>query len=300
MIIELLFSNACDRHCSYCVAKSKDKSYKGLQQKNNEQGDYKLESGIINIVQAKKWLLAQKSKWEDIHLVISGGEPTLLRHYTEFLDWCNENGFKPPILYTNGRNLKDLANCRHDPKNSVKVLLTHHLSSKPEETRDCVNFLKDMNVPFIVKLLTDGEDKREFGESLKCRYVVEGIKKLYSEDESEMIRQATMHNALSGESPFKWRWNGYGDLIDRGRTPVREAAILTVDPTGIVFNCHLFNAPLGSIYETDKDFHGLQMALCFYPDSFDGKSLKGADTRCETIHYFNLFESLKNQTEDIA
>jgi organic radical activating enzyme len=292
VIIELLFTNSCNRNCAYCVARSKDKTYRGEQQKNNEQGDYKLESGIMNIVQLKKWLLAQKKRFGDMQIVISGGEPTLLRHYTEFLDWCFDREFKKPILYTNGTNLKDLTNCQHNPKDLVKVLLTHHLDSREDFTRECVNFLKELEVDFIVKLLTRGKEMREFGDSLECRYVVEGIRELYSENPEEKARQLTEYMPLSGDSPYRWRWNGYGDLIDRDRTAWKKTVVLTVDPPGLVWNCHLFESPVGNIYEPEKEMSNLQIAWCPYWDTYNQETMECKETRCEIQHYVNLMEEL--------
>jgi len=292
IIIEILFTNSCNKNCSYCVAKSKDKSYKANQQKNNEQGDYKLESGIINIVQLKKWLLAQKKHFENIQIVISGGEPTLLRHYTEFLDWCFDNGFKKPLLYTNGANLKDLINCQRNPKELVNILLTHHLDSKEDVTRDNIKFLKELEIDFIVKLLTKGKDMRELGNSLECNYVVEGIRQLYSENTEEAAKQLLEDNPFSGNSPFRWRWNGYGDIIDRKRTLWKESVVLTVDPTGMVFNCHLFNSPVGYIYEPNKELTQLQIAWCPYWDTYNQETMECKETRCEIQHYVNLFDEI--------
>jgi len=289
-IIEMLFTNSCNRNCPYCVAKSRDRSYRGQQQKNNEHGDYKLESGIINIVQAKKWLMIQKGKLEDIQIVISGGEPTLLRHWTEFLDWLRSNGFKKPILYTNGVNLRDLLDCEGNPKDLAKILLTHHLDGNEDVLRENVRFLEDLGMNFIVKLLTKGKDMRALGDSLGCRYVVEGLRELYSEDLDELMHQRSEYNPLDGSSPFRWRWDGYGDLIDRNRTEWKPAVVLTIDPTGLIWNCHIFNEPSGSIYEPGKELENLQMAWCPYWDTYNQETMECKETRCEMQHYVNIME----------
>jgi len=300
IIIELLFTNSCNRNCGYCVAKSKDASSFGKAQFTNASGDYKLESGIINTVQLKKWLLVQRKRFDDIQLVISGGEPTLVRHWIEFLDWCFDNGFKNPIVYTNGINLRDLLDCQHNPKDLVKIILTHHLDiiicspeGKEESTANRVEFLKDLEMNFMVKLLTNGKDMREFGDSLKCNYVVEGIRQLYSENAEEKARQLSSEIApLSGDSPYRWRWNGYGDLIDRKRTQWKESILLTVDPTGNVFNCHLFDVPVGNIYKLSKNMTGLQTAWCPYWDTYNQETMECKETRCEIQHYVNLMDTL--------
>lgn len=299
-IIEILFTNSCNKGCRYCVAKSKDTSYSSQQLTINPHGDYRLASGIINIVQLKKWMLYKQSKNNDIQLVVSGGEPTLLRHWVEFLDWCHCNNFAMPIVYTNGShmadtkesNLKDLLNCQSNPNALVKILLTHHLDTREEHTRDNVEFLKDLGMKFMVKLLTEGKDMRPFGDSLECPYVIEGIRKLYPGDDMEAAKIMSEYNPLSGDSPYKWRWNGYGDLIDRERTKCRETVVFTVDHTGNIFNCHLFDEIVGNIYELGEP-SSMQLAWCCYDvETLTEDNWKEKDTRCEIQHYVNIMENL--------
>jgi hypothetical protein len=93
---------------------------------------------------------------------------------------------------------------------------------------------------------------------------------------------------LSGDSPFKWRWNGYGYLIDRDRTAWKKNIVLTVDPPGLVWNCHLFESPVGNIYEPEKEMSNLQLAWCPYWDTYNQETMECKETRCEIQHYVNL------------
>lgn len=287
LIIEILFTNSCNRNCPYCIARSRDSSYRGCQQKNNEQGDYKLESGIINIVRLKKWLLLQKSlQWKEIQLVVTGGEPTLLRHYTEFLEWCKDNGFKKPILYTNGLNLKDLAELEN-PKELVKVMLTKHLDADVSEQ---AKLLQELGIQFILKMLTDGRETEKPGIP-NC--VIEGIRKAYPDDLEETLKEKAKYPMpFNCESPYKWRWKGYGSLIDRRITKCEKSVVITVDPTGNLFNCHLFFNVIGSIYSdkliTEMD---CQLGFCNWQADFNLANLEQNDTACEMQHYVNLFKT---------
>lgn len=289
LIIEILLTNSCNRNCSYCIAKSRDRSYRGYQQRNNEQGDYKLESGIINIVRMKKWLLLQKAlQWKEIQLVISGGEPTLLRHYVEFLQWCKDSEFQKPILYSNGLNLKDLAELKN-PKELVKVLLTKHLDSDVSEQ---IKLLQELEIQFILKILTDG---REIEKPNISNYVVEGIRKSYPDDLEEMLKEKSKYpKPFDCESPYKWRWKGYGDLVNREVTKCERTVIVTVDPVGNLFNCHLFHNSIGSMYE-DKLITEMscQLGFCNWQSDFDFDNLERNDTACELQHYVNLFKTCK-------
>jgi len=296
-IIEILFTNDCCNNCSYCVSNYK-KDKVPYTNAINENGDYQLSEGILNLSQLKRWLLDQKEKCEDMQLVISGGEPTLLRHYVEFLEWCHAKEIKTPIMYTNGLNLKDLLNAEIEPKKLVKILLTHHFTIKGQEeldiqkTKDKVNLLKEIEVPFILKLLTGGDDLSDLAKLFNCRYVIEGIKRHYSSDPHIKANQLGSFNAFSEDSPYRWRWKGYGNLINRERTLHREATVLTVNPTGAIFNCHEFNNPISTIYDLEQSFQDMQPVICTYQDNPNNKFFSlGKYTRCEILHYVNLFDN---------
>jgi len=295
IILEILLTNSCNRNCSYCVAKSKD-SESSIQQKAlNDFGDYKLGSGILNLARLRQWLLHNKFNEENCQLVISGGEPTLVRELPFFINWLVDNGFKPPIVYTNGRNIKDFVQL-NDPK-SVKIILTKHLEAEflahgNGYFQDKIKFLENAQIPFLLKVLTDG---REVEAEQVRHFVIEGIRKSYSEDFDEKMKQLAEYKfPLDGTSPHKWRWNGYGDKIDRRRTEWEPTVIYTIDPTGLIYNCHLFDSNMGSIY--DSDFlmdKRAQLGWCYYPDTADMDNSKGmnnikAETRCEIQHYVNL------------
>jgi len=290
-IIELLLTNNCQRDCRYCLAQTDDKSYATMQGKINEMGDYKIAGGMMNTEQLKRWLIVQKKHLPDMRLVISGGEPTIVRHYTELLDWVHGAGFAMPILYTNGLNIKDLANLSN-PKDKAKIILTHHQTSDPAKTREYVQFLKDLEMGFIVKVLADKPvEKPDFGNY--CKVVIEGIRKPYSKDMEEKMRQMQEHPpALDGSSPYKWRWNGHRDFIDWEWTAWKESLIFTVFPAGHIVNCHFWNdEPCGNIYEPKNILDGFnpQIAWC-YP--FNGAEADKTVTRCELLHYVNIMEEI--------
>lgn len=301
IILEILLTNSCNRNCSYCVAKSKD-SESSIQQKAlNDFGDYKLGSGVLNLTRLRQWLLHNKLNEENCQLVISGGEPTLVRELPSFINWLKDNNFKPPIVYTNGRNLEDFVQL-NDPK-SVKVILTKHLETEylahgNGYFRDKIKFLEDAQIPFLLKVLTDGREVEI--ESVKYS-VIEGIRKPYSDYFEEKIKQIAEYKfPLQGDSPHKWRWNGYGDKIDRKRTKWEPTVIYTVDPTGIIYNCHIFDSNLGSVYDNDcLENKPAQLAWCYYPDTATDVVPKmnidcfEAETRCELQHYVNLMIEVK-------
>jgi MoaA/NifB/PqqE/SkfB family radical SAM enzyme len=242
----------------------------------------------LNLEQLKRWLIIQKEYLTDIQLVISGGEPTIVRQYTELLSWLSSYSFATPILYTNGLNIKDLMYV-NNPKKKVKIILTHHQTSDVNQTRDYVRFLNDLEISFIVKVLVDKPTEiLDFGD---CKVVVEGIRKLYSKDPDTKLKQIQEYPmALDGSSPYKWRWNGYRDFIKWEWTAWKETFVFTVDPTGNVFNCHFFNEPpIGSIYDTEEIIQdkNIQIAWC-YP--FKNGIAEDTKTRCEIQHYVNLFE----------
>jgi len=288
-VVELLLTNNCQRECRYCLAQTEDSSYTTVQGKINERGDYKLAGGIMNTEQLKRWLAFQKKYLPDVRLVISGGEPTIVRHYTELLEWIHNAGFAKPILYTNGLNIKDLANM-DNPKDKVKVILTHHQTSDIARTKEYVRFLKDMEIGFIVKVLADKPVEKP---DLGCKVVVEGIIKQYSKNIEEKMRQMQEHPpALDGSSPYKWRWNGHRDFIDWEWTAWKESLVFTVFPAGHVINCHFWNdKPCGNIYELKNILEGgnLQIAWC-HP--FNGGVADEAVTRCELLHYVNIMEEI--------
>jgi organic radical activating enzyme len=299
-IIELLLTNNCNRDCAYCVGKSKDETTAIHAKAINDCGDYKMGAGVLNLRQVKRWLLHNDlNNSENAQLVISGGEPTLVRELPGFIDWLSDKGFKPPILYTNGRNIEDLAHMKNNK--SVKVILTKHLETEFRRHgnslfKDKIKFLEDTQIPFLLKVLTDG---REVEVDKVRNSVVEGIRKNYSDDVKECVAQvAGYENLLDGSSPYRWRWNGYGDKIDRTRTKMKLTKIYTVTPPGEIFNCHLFNeGSIGSIYDAEllKDKPS-QLGLCFYADDPIDLSIfpeLNCDTRCEIQHYANLMEGVK-------
>jgi organic radical activating enzyme len=302
IILEILLTNSCNRNCSYCVAKSKDSESSVQQKAVNDFGDHKLGSGILNLARLRQWLLLNKLNEENCQLVVSGGEPTLVRELPIFINWLEDNNFKPPIVYTNGRNIGDFA-MLNNPK-SVKVILTKHLekeflvhSNSYSDFSGCVEFLENAQIPFLLKVLTDGRDV----EAEPVRHsVVEGIRKSYSGDFEEKIKQLAEYGfPLSGESPYRWRWNGYGDKIDRRRTKWEPTVVYTVDPTGLIYNCHIFDRNLGSIYSDDcLKSKPCQLAWCYYPDTADLSSDMDldsveAETRCEIQHYVNLMREVE-------
>ncbi|MDR0517203.1 MAG: hypothetical protein LBH25_09195 [Fibromonadaceae bacterium] len=302
-IIEILITNACNRRCSYCVARSKDSRYDSQTMKTNEYGDYKLEPGIINIPALRRWLLKQRHL--DPCAVITGGEPTIARHYTDLLDWLYDNEFKVPILCTNGLNIKDLA-FMENAREKAKVILTQHLDN---DISDCALFLKDMEIPTLIKVLanekSDMEEKRErarkISEATGFKTVIEGIRRPYPDSPDEMARIAEDYpNAFDGSSPYKWRWNGYGDRIGREQTNCTETVVWTVDPTGLIFNCHCFANPLASIYDcANLSDVPAQLAWCcddmsvFKNGALDVDAWRKTATKCELQHYVNLMESMK-------
>jgi len=298
-IIEVLMTNNCNRNCSYCAGKTEDHSYSTTQGKINEMGDYKLAGGIINTEQLKRWLMFQKPMLENIQIVLTGGEPTIVRHYTELLDWLSACGFMAPIIYTNGLNIKDLANLEK-PNEKAKVILTHHQASDIAKTKEYAEFLQELGIKFLVKVLTDKPIERpDFG---KCKVVIEGIIRQHSKDLGEMIEEMkACPPSLAGWSPYKWRWNGHKPFIDMEWTPAHPSLIFTVFPDGHIVNCHFWRDPeIGSIYKLeDLLSKNAQIAWCY---SFDGTPENPKDesevvknetvTRCEIQHYVNLMEKI--------
>ncbi|MDR3000559.1 MAG: 4Fe-4S cluster-binding domain-containing protein [Fibromonadaceae bacterium] len=285
-IIELLLTNNCNKKCDYCIAKSDDKEYAAMSVKTNEYGDFKLSAGIINTEQLKRWLLFQKDYWQNIQLIITGGEPTIVRHYTEFIEWAYQNNFTPPILYTNGKNIKDLVYIQ-DVKKKIKVILTHHITSSEDETREYVKFLNGLEIKFIVKyLMAKKKTVPDFGN---CQVIKEGIRKVYSQDPEVKFKQMQEYPpGLDFISPFKWRCKEHKDYIDWSFTNSKKTVVFTVDPTGNIFNCHFFREPIGTIYNLEMH-RDVQLAWC-HPiiDNVPDKSI----TLCELQHYTNLMENL--------
>ncbi|MCL2260537.1 MAG: 4Fe-4S cluster-binding domain-containing protein [Fibromonadales bacterium] len=266
-IIELLISAGCDRACEYCISRAKSET------KNNESGDFKSADGYINMPVLRKWLLFQKNILKDIQIIISGGEPTINRSWIDLLAWLHENKFEKPIVYTNGLNLKDLSLCETEPSKICKIMLTHHFNSNEQMTKDLVQFMQDLKIQFLVKgLVSETEDNSKFVKSLGVPYVIEGIKKVAQSNE-EAMKAAMGTSPLSGDNPYFWRWNGYGNRINREWFKFSaHNYIFTVDVPGNIFNCHLFNQPVGTIYEPKK-MENLFNAGCVYLDTVDlGKS----------------------------
>jgi organic radical activating enzyme len=296
-ILEILLTNSCNRNCFYCVAKSKDAESSIQQKALNNFGDYKLGSGILNLAKLRQWLLHNKFNEENCQLVISGGEPTLVRELPAFINWLNDNKFKPPIVYTNGRNIEDFAQL-NDPRH-VKIILTKHLESEflahgNRCFKDKIKFLEDARIPFLLKVLTDG---REVEVERVKHSVIEGIRKPYSDDFDEKIKQIAEYKfPLDGTSPHKWRWNGYGDKIDRRRTKWEPTVIYTIDPTGLIYNCHLFDSNVGSIYDLGLlKNKNAQLGWCHYPDTAEKDAelrIAKGETRCEIQHYVNLMKEV--------
>jgi len=266
-----------------------------METKYDNLADYKLTHGVINLCRLKKWLLLQKNTLEDIQLIITGGEPTIYREWTDFLEWICGNKFKKPILYTNGLNLKDLFECGVEPRNLCKVILTHHLNFKENDTLRNVQLLKELNMDFLVKILIDEHtDNSAFAEKLSCKHIIEGIRKIMPEDwESRKKIIEKYPSPLTGESPYAWRWNGYGSKINREKFKwTADNFILSVDIAGDIFNCHLFKQPIGNIYEMKK-MENLQPALCMQVDeSYDQNNFENNNWHCETMHYVSLLNRL--------
>jgi len=289
-VIELLLTNNCNQRCPYCSAQTDDVSYTTIQGKINEHGDYKTAGGVLNLEQAKRWLLAQKQFMEDIQIILTGGEPTIVRQWTEFVDWAYVNGFKAPIIYTNGLNIKDIAYI-DNAREKAKVILTAHSISDDGKTRDICNLLNDMEVKHIVKVLTDKPMERPvYGKS---RVIVEGIRKPLPKnmDEVAEIYQRYVQN-LNGDNPHRWRYKGHLPFIDSMETAWVESRVFSVFPAGDIVNCHMWqDGAIGTIYDLgdiSSNPH-VQLAWCF---PIENGIQRRNVTRCETLHYVNLMEGL--------
>jgi organic radical activating enzyme len=314
LIIEIIVTQACNRACSYCAGKEAKidcitQEHGAYSKPINAFGDYELSAGMVNFPALKKWLLFQKGQMTefDIQLVITGGEPTIVRTLPELIEWIAASGFKPPILYTNGRNISDLA-AVENIKEKVKVYLTKHKEPytkydmalpHPPSFGEALGFLEDAQIPHLVKVLIGEKDEKpEVPEG----WIVEGIKRVYSPELEEFLRQIDEYPPEIGtSSPYKWRWDGYGGRVDRRRTKFVPTIIMSVLPTGNVFNCHLFrDFPCSTIYELRSVREmDVNLAFCNYqkilPAMAGGEKLfeafSGAETLCELQHYVNLMSS---------
>jgi len=322
LIIEIIATMACNRACSYCAGKESKidcatQDHGKYSRPINQFGDYELNSGIINFSVLKDWILFQKINMPDfeIQLVITGGEPTLIRTLPDFVQWSYDNGFLPPIIYTNGRNIADLG-LISDPGKKCKVILTKHkepLSSfdrdliKPPKFEDAVEFCRFAEIPHLIKILVGENDNETPCYPAKWKNVViEGIKRIYSTDLEKMLEQKNQYPPkMDNSSPYKWRWEGYGDRISRERTKFIPSAVISVLPTGNVFNCHLFlGHPETTIYErTPINELQIQLAYCNYQGVFPTlcdtrdeliSQFDGCDTLCELQHYVNLCYQMTN------
>jgi len=307
-------TQACNRACSYCAGKEAKAGaiidHKTCSTPTNVFGDYDLNHGVINISALKKWLLFQKEQMSefDIQLILTGGEPTLVRSLPELIEWIAASGFKSPILYTNGRNVSDLASVENI-KDKVKICLTKHKEPytkfdmelpNPPSFEEALNFLEEAQIPHIVKVLIGEKDEKpEVPEG----WIIEGIKRIYSPHlETYLSQIKEFPSRLGTESAYRWRWDGYGDRIDRRRTKFVPTIIMSVLPNGQVFNCHLFKSePCSTIYETVSIRQmGVQIASCNYqivmPRPTDRDEawarFKDTDTLCELQHYVNLMEKI--------
>lgn len=261
--------------------------------RNDDNGDYKAADGYINMPALKKWLLFQKTVLQDIQIVISGGEPTINRSWIELLEWLHLNGFAAPVVYTNGLNVKDLLLCETKPEKLCKIMLTHHFDSSEQKTKDLAEFMRDLGISFLVKgLVSETDDNSRFVKSLNAPCVIEGIKKPMPAKFEEFAKIAAENSPLGGDNKYYWRWNGYGDRINRERFKFSlDSYILTIDVTGNIFNCHLFQTPVGNIYKREE-LRGLQMAGCVYLDTINLDKPEECDIRCEILHYAKLFKLL--------
>jgi organic radical activating enzyme len=315
LIIEIILTQACNRACSYCAGKEAKidcatQDHGAYSKPINAFGDYELSAGVINFPALKKWLLFQKEQMTefDIQIVLTGGEPTLVRTLPELIEWIAASGFKPPILYTNGRNISDLA-AVENVKGKVKVCLTKHKEPytkydmalpRPPSFEEALGFLGDAQIPHLVKVLIGEKDENP---EVPQGWIVEGIKRVYSPRLEEFLRQRKEYPSEMGtSSPYKWRWDGYGGRIDRRRTKFVPTIIMTALPTGNVFNCHLFKqVPISAIYElVPIKQMPVQLAFCNYQKQMPFpmpthkeylSQFEGTETLCELQHYVNLFEN---------
>jgi len=308
-VIEIAITDNCNRLCSYCIAKSKrsgvikEHNHAPYSYPINDMGDYELASGIINMLALRKWLAVQKNVVgaDNLQLVLTGGEPTLVRDIPCLIEWASDEGLPPPILFTNGANVPDLASVE-DIKRKVKIYLTKHSESVPiehlaqknkQKFYDALKFIEEFDIPHKVKVLIKlGEEKPDVPDG----WIVEGVR--YPFDMSKIDREMV---PFGNDFDFQWRFKGYGDKIDRKTTKVRKCFIVSVLPTGDIFNCHIYDNPIGNIYDLKEITKlSLQPSLCneqrIFPDesctdyeSYIKKIVDaGADTRCELQHYVNL------------
>ncbi len=288
-VIEISLTEKCNNKCVYCASRRRDATSYSIPKEEMEikgENDKLKEIGVESL---KKWLRFQQNTLGDIRIVITGGEPTTHGEWLSLLEWIADNGFKKPLLYTNGFNLKDLfATCR--ARDLCKVILTHH--GDKEQTRLYVQMLKELQMEFILKILvgenSDIDDLRMFGESLHCWTKYEGIRKLPN-DKEQAAKEIASKNVLGGESPYHWRWNGYGNKIDSERTKFAPSVVLSVVPVGEIFCCHHYDRSLSNI-DTPKVLENLDMAPCIFVDTFDFNDLSKTETRCEILHYVNLMD----------
>jgi len=293
-VVEISLTERCNRHCGYCVSK-KHRNIKYLSSdevKRLAAGEPYKTNTEMNIDHLKNWLLFQKEYLDDMKLVITGGEPTTHPEWMALLEWIKENGFKKPLLYTNGFGLKDLFQS-YRAKDLCSIILTHH--GDEQSTKLSVQMLKELGMKFVLKILVDMDSDidylRNFGNSQNCGLAFEGIKKL-PESEEEVLEGLKTMNPLKDENPFYWRYRGYGDKIARDRTMFEPFTyILTIVPVGQIFNCHHFNeGSIGDI-EHPKRLENLKSAGCVYLDTLD-LDVPFAENHCELIHYVLKYSSL--------
>jgi len=293
-IIEISLTERCNRSCEYCVSKKhRNIKYLSIDEIDRlKKGEPYKTNTELNIEHLKNWLLFQKDYFDDMKLVITGGEPTTHPEWMALLEWIKDNGFKRPLLYTNGFGLKDLFQS-YKAKDLCSIILTHH--GDEQSTKLSVQMLKELGMKFVLKILVDLDSDieflREFGNSLNCELVFEGIKKI-SKSEEETLESLKTMNPMKDENPYYWRYQGYGDKIARDRTKfVPDVCILTIVPIGQIFNCHHFNeGHIGDI-EYPKKLENINLAGCVYLDTLD-LDVPFAETHCELVHYALKYSSL--------
>jgi len=288
-IIEISLTEKCNRQCEYCVSrKRRDAKHMSPREtdrlaKSGEPYQFNTE---ITVPHLKNWLLFQKEHFGDMRLVITGGEPTTHPEWLPLLEWIKDSGFRRPLLYTNGFGLKDLFQS-YRAKELCGVMLTHH--GDEQATKLSVQMLKELGMKFVLKILIGldcGIEKlREFGSSLNCELVFEGIKKI-PKSEDEVLESLETMNPLKDENPYYWRYKGYGDRIARDRTPFAPAHILTIVPSGQIFNCHHFSEGSIGCTEYPKKLENLIPVSCVYLDTLKLEYPNPfAENRCELMHY---------------
>jgi MoaA/NifB/PqqE/SkfB family radical SAM enzyme len=296
-IIEISLTERCGNSCSYCSAK-KRRDFAHVRDEERQAGKRKPrewhQSQDIDIPALKKWLSYQKEAMADIQLVVTGGEPTMHPGWIDLLEWAKDCGFKAPILFTNGHGLKDLLRSGR-ARELCKAILTCH--GGKTQTYLHVRLLKEIGMKFLVKLLvgesSDIEKLRAYGKSLGCWVKYEGIRRL-ALDREKVMKEISGKNVLAGESPYFWRWNGYGDKIDRETTGYKPAQIISVIPNGEIFSCHHYGESLGNIDEP-KNLENLALAPCILTSKeLTLENVIGAEVRCEILHYVNLMEAAWN------